>query len=161
MACPKLPLKPTSIKVEHTEKGCIHWFDFEDSDVSIKSQKARPYIIISRNNQNSGRVIICPISDIKHYYEKRTTRLKYPYHAPLLKESYSFLEKDSAVLLDQVFTIAKNELCEEWYLGKIEDCSEIDMALAYNYDMFESIGQAYMDLIKQALMSYASQYTRK
>ena len=161
MACPKMPIKPTSIKIAHTEKGCIHWFDFEDNDSSIKSQKARPYIIISRNNPNSGRVIICPISDIKHYYEKGTTKLKYPYHAPLFKEHYLFLEKDSAVLLDQVATIAKNELCEEWYIGKIEDCSDIDMALAYNYDMLESIGQAYMDLIKQVPISHIAQYTRK
>ena len=161
MSCPKLPECPTGIRIEHTEKGCIHWFDFEDNDPSIKSQKARPYIIISRNNPKSNRIIICPISDIIGYYEKGTTKLKYPYHAPLFKKFYSFLEKDSAVLLDQVATIAKNELCEEWYIGKVEDCSDIDLALAYNYDMFESISQAYMDLISQLPISHISQYSRK
>ena len=161
MSCPKLPEKPTSIKIEHTEKGCIHWFDFENSDPKIRSQKARPYIIISRDNPNSERAIICPISDIRHYYEIQTTILKYPYHAPLFKKYYPFLEKDSAALLDQVATIAKRELCEEWYIGKIEDCSDIDMALVYNYDMFESISQAYMDLISQMPKSHTSQYTRK
>ena len=161
MACPKYPKEPTQIQIEHTEKGCIHWFDFEDSDPKIKSQKARPYIIISRNNPKSGRIIICPISDIKNYYERETTKLKYPYHASLFKKDYSFLEKDSAVLLDQVSTISKDELCEEWYLGKITDCFVIDMALTYNYDMFESISQAYTELINQLPKSHMSGFSRQ
>jgi len=161
MTCPKLPDKPTIIKNSHTTKGCVHWFDFENSDPKIKSQKARPYIVISRDNPNSDRVIICPISDIRHYYEKDTTILKYPYHAPLYKEQYSFLEKDSAVLLDQVATIAKSELCEEWYIGKVDDYSDIDIALAYNYEMFESILNTYTDFLKQLPISYKEKYSRK
>jgi mRNA-degrading endonuclease toxin of MazEF toxin-antitoxin module len=161
MACPELPEIPTQIKIEHTAKGCVHWFDFEDSDPSIKSQKARPYIIISRDNPKSDRAIICPISDISHYYESGTNKLKYPYHAPLYRKYYPFLEKSSAVLLDQVYTIAKNELCEEWYIGKVEDFTDIDLALVYNYDMFESISQAYIDLINQLPNSHMSQFTRQ
>lgn len=100
MPCPPYPDNPTSIVVEHTEKGSIHWFDFESSDSSISSQKARPYIIIGRNNPKSKRIIICPISDIQYYLEQGTTKLKYPYHAPLYKNDYPFLDKDSVVLLD-------------------------------------------------------------
>ena len=161
MACPKYPKNPTRVKIEHTEKGCIHWVDFEDSDPEIRSQKSRPYIIISRNNPKSLKIIICPISDIRHYYEKDTTKLKYPYHAPLFKSDYKFLEKDSAVLLDQVSTISKNDLCEEWYIGKVIDCSVIDMGLAYNYDMFESFSQAYTELITKLPSSHMSGFSRK
>lgn len=161
MSCPDFPSNPTPIQMEHTEKGCIHWFDFDSSDCSISSQKARPYIIIGRKNPKSKRVIICPVSDIQHYLEPGTKKLKYPYHAPLYRKEYVFLNKDSVVLLDQVYTVSKDELCEEWYMGKIDDCSDIDRAIIYNYDLFESIYEAYAELLKQFAQVHRSNFTRK
>ncbi|MDA8211669.1 MAG: type II toxin-antitoxin system PemK/MazF family toxin [Clostridia bacterium] len=160
MPCPDYPKKTTKILDEHTEKGCLHWVDI-GGDSSISSQKARPYIIIGRNNPKSNRIIMCPVSDIIHYLENGSDKLKYPYHAPLYKKQYSFLDKDSAILLDQVYTIAKNELCEEWYIGKVVDLTEIDKAIMYNYDLFESIYEAYAELLKQLPKVHVSQYTRK
>lgn len=162
MSCPIKPDSPTEILIEHTEKGSVHWFDLEGNiDPKISSQKARPYIIIGRNNYNSGRVIISPLSGLEHYIDGRTNKMKYPYHAPLYKSEYNFLEKDSAVLSDQVYTISKDELCEEWYMGKIDNVYGIDLAIIYNYNLFNTTKELYTKLISRAESYYASDFTRK
>ena len=57
MPCPVKPSDVTPILREHTLKGCVHWFDISgDSDPTISSQKARPYIIIGIENPKSSRV---------------------------------------------------------------------------------------------------------
>lgn len=160
MSCPKRPQNPTPIKGEHTEKGCIHWIDF-NSGQSISSNKARPWIIISRNNVKSSRVILSPLSDMEHYIDEDTKKLKYPYHAPLFKKDHPFLDKDSVVLLDQAYTIAKAELCEEWYSGKISETKNIDDAIMYNYDLFESIKVAFTELLSQYETLHKSKYSRQ
>ena len=59
MSCPIKPIKIMPAIPEHTFKGCVHWFDISGSaDPKISSQKARPYIIISKDNPKSSRVII-------------------------------------------------------------------------------------------------------
>ncbi len=165
MSCPIKPEQITCIVHEHTLKGCVHWFDLEGSDSKISSQKARPYIIISTENRKSSRVVISPVSDRIHYVETGTNRLKYPYHAPLNLSEYPFLEKDSVALLDQVYTIPKAELCEEWYMGQIGDCTELDKAIMYNYDLFETTFKIYKELFEQlgpkARKEYMQQYSRK
>lgn len=161
MPCPMYPQNPTTVLSEHTEKGCLHWFDIQNNAGSPNIQKARPFIIISRNNPKSNRVIACPISGIEKYLERGTQQLKYPYHAPLYRNQHSFLDKDSIVLLDQAYTISKNALCQEWYIGRIIDCAEIDKAIMYNYDLFDSIKQVYIDLLSQFPQQYQSQFTRK
>jgi mRNA interferase MazF len=59
------------------------------------------------------------LQDITNYQENG--QLKYPYHAALHKNKYSFLDKDSVILLDQIYTIPKEELWEEWYMGSIKE----------------------------------------
>lgn len=161
MPCPPAPSKPTPVRAEHTVKGCVHYLDFESGQGSISSQKARPWIIIGRNNYNSSRVIISPVSDKKHYLERGTDILKYPYHVELNVNDYPFLDKDSVVLLDQVYTISKEELCEEWYVGRIDDMLKLDEAIMYNFDLFESIYKTYTDLMAQVKDIHVSKYSRK
>ena len=167
MPCPKLSQNPK--KSSNFEKGCIHYFDISgNSDPTISSQKARPFIIISRNNPKSNRVIVCPMSDMDHYLEKNSDRsiikpekLKYPYHAPVYKDKYNCLDKDSVVLLDQVYTISKDELLEEWYIGKVDDTKAIDEAMFYNYDLFASINELVQDLMKSIEGKHIEKYSRK
>jgi len=117
MPCPAVPNGPTT--TSHVKKGDIHWFDANSPYSNISSNKARPFIIIGRNNHRSTRVIISPLQDITNYQENG--QLKYPYHAALHKNKYSFLDKDSVILLDQIYTIPKEELWEEWYMGSIKE----------------------------------------
>ena len=166
MPCPKKPNDPTKISYEHTRKGTVHWFDLEDnSDPEISSKKARPYIIIDDSSRNSSRVIISPITGREHCVENNTDKLKYPNNAPLWKNDYPFLEKDSAVLLDQVYTIGKDELCEEWYMGQIDNMTDVDEAIMYNYNLFDSIYKIYSELFnelsKKVKPNYTSNYSRK
>jgi len=135
MSCPEVPGEPT--KSKYTEKGCIHWFDPDSPYEYISSQKARPFIIVGRNNFKSPRVIISPLQDNKNYTEKG--KLKYPFHTSLYKKHYDFLDKDSVILLDQVYTIPKRELWAEWYMGKVDDLRKIDLALFYNFDLYDTI----------------------
>jgi len=159
MPCPKLPKCPTPSK--HTEKGCIHWFYFGTNKAAKNMDQIHPCIIVGRNNLNSNRVLISPITDIKNYIEGNPKKLKYPYHAALYKRNYKFLDKDSVILLDQIFTVGKTELFEEWYLGTVTNTKEIDEALVYNFDLFESINSTYIDLIKGFQTQYIKNYTRK
>lgn len=166
MSCPIKPNNPTPISYEHTKKGTIHWFDLEDnSNPEISSQKARPYIIVGNSSYSSSRVIVSPITDRRHCLEKGTNKLKYPSNAPLNKKENPFLDKDSIVLLDQVNTVGKNELCEEWYMGEIKNVYAIDKAIMYNYDLFDSMFKIYQDLFKQldgqAKSNYVKDYSRK
>ncbi|NCI19863.1 hypothetical protein EJM73_09515 [Clostridium botulinum] len=166
MPCPIKPNNPTKISHNHTKKGAVHWFDLEDNvDPKISSQKARPYIIIDSSSYSSSRVIISPITDRNHCIEEGTNKLKYPSNAPLNKKQNPFLDKDSIVLLDQVYTIGKDELCEEWYMGQITDLQKIDEAIMYNYDLFDSMFTIYKKLFNQlngqAKSNYISQYSRK
>jgi mRNA interferase MazF len=166
MPCPEKPKKPTQIKHEHTLKGCIHWFDPDGStDSKISSQKARPYIIIGLENPRSIRVIMAPVSGRENYVEPGTNTLKYPYHAPLDLNKNPFLEKDSVALLDQVYTIPKLELCEEWYMGKINNNEDLDKAIMYNYDLFETTFKIYKELFEElrgtAKAEYMKRFNRK
>lgn len=162
MSCPTKPFKTTLIKPKHTQKGCVHWFDLEgNANPKISSQKARPYIIVNSSSYSKSRIIISPITDRKHCVEKDTDMLKYPCNAPLFKKDYPFLDKDSAVLVDQVYTIGKDELCEEWYMGEVTDLRELDLAIMYNYDLFDTSMGLYMEMMKQAETIYTSSFSRK
>jgi mRNA-degrading endonuclease toxin of MazEF toxin-antitoxin module len=162
LSCPAKPTKPTIPIPDHLQKGSVFWFDLEDSiDPRISSKKARMYTVINRYSHNSPRIIISPITDRIHCVENNSNKLKYPSNAPLYKCDNLFLDKDSAVLLDQVYTIAKVELCEEWYVGLINDISVIDKAIMYNYDLFKSIEDTFAQLIKEYSKGYISHYSRK
>lgn len=159
MPCPPLPASPTPSS--HTEKGCVHWFNFGTNPDARNMNDIHPCIIIGRNNRNSSRVLIAPISDISNYVEGRPPKLKYPYHAALYKRTYRFLDKDSAILLDQIYTVGKAELYEEWYMGKVTNTQEIDEALVYNFDLFDSILNTYVELLKSFQSQYIGKYSRR
>lgn len=165
MPCPPRPEKPTNAIIEHTKKGCIFWFDPNNSDPSISSQCARPYIILNTYNPKSTRVIISPISDRNNYVEKGTEKTKYPYHAPIYKKDNVFLDMDSVVLLDQMYTIPKDELIEEWFMGKLSDNLELDQSLMYNFDMYSSIYEIYQQLFNElsgkVKVEHMENFTRK
>ena len=157
MHCPEVPNNPAPST--HLEKGCIHWFDSKPEYEDISSQKARPYIIIGRNNYKSARAMVAPLSDIEEY--QKMGQLKYPYHAPLYVEDYSFLDKDSAVLLDQIYTIPKKELWQSWYIGKVENLRKIDMSLCYNFDLFETISFTSKKFIEEIEQWHKDKYSRR
>jgi len=162
MPCPAVPVIPTPTIDDHLHKGCIFWFDVTgNSDPAISSKKARPYIIISKFKARASRIIVSPITDREHCVEKDTDKLKYPYNAPLNKRNYNFLDKDSVILLDQAYTLDKSELCEEWYMGKVDNLSEVDKAIMYNYDLFKSIEEAFAELVKEYSQKHVAQYSRK
>ena len=166
MPCPLKLKDNTVITYEHTLKGCVHWFDLSNnSNPTISSQKARPFIIINNASHSSLRIIISPVTDRIHTVEKGTNTLKYPYDAPLFIKDYPFLDKNSVVLLDQVYTVGKDELCEEWYMGQVFDCTEIDKAILYNYDLFETVHKIYQELLGElghkVKIDYMNNYSRK
>lgn len=144
---------------EHCCKGNIHYYEVKNPNTNITSLKVRPFIIISRNNYNSKRVLMSPVQDLENYIENG--KVKYPYHVPLLKSKYSFLDKDSVVLLDQVYTVEKTELFEELHIGGIDDFTELDNAIMYNFDLYESMQKGFADLLSQYKDSYSKDFSRK
>ncbi|MEK3879172.1 type II toxin-antitoxin system PemK/MazF family toxin [Paenibacillus sp. FSL M7-0420] len=162
MPAPALPSSPTRIKLENTDRGCVHWFNF--SSLSVASANTmdliHPCIIIGKFRPKQDRVIISPITDISNRLTENGV-LKYPYHAALPLADNNFLDKDSVVLLDQVFTVPKTDLCEEWYMGKVSNTQMIDEAIFYNFDLFESISNAFKELLSQYKGDYMKDFTRK
>lgn len=159
MSQPAVPTNPTPVTADEVEKGCLHWYDFNNNPDPKAIKKIRPCIITARTNPKSNRVIISPVTDITNYVEHG--KLKYPYHAPLLKKDYSFLDKDSVVLLDQTYTIEKAKLCKEWYIGKVSDTSAIDSAIIYNYDLYEAIFNEVKALVSRFEELHKSKFSRK
>lgn len=143
----------------HCTKGSIHYYEVKNPNTNITSLKARPFIVISRNNYNSKRVLMSPVQDIDSYIEDG--KVKYPYHVPLLKSKYTFLDKDSVVLLDQVYTVDKADLYNELYIGEIDDFSELDNAIMYNFDLYESMQKGFADLLSQYKELYSKDFSRK
>lgn len=146
--------KPSS----HCLKGAIHWYSIKKPNLNVNSIKKRPFIIIGRNNNKSKRVLVSPIQDLSNYIEDG--KVKYPYHVPLLKNKYGFLQKDSVILLDQVYTIAKEDLKEVDYVGSINDFKELDNAIIYNFDLYESIVEGIGELMSQYKDIYKNNFSR-
>ncbi|MCD3322055.1 type II toxin-antitoxin system PemK/MazF family toxin [Clostridium botulinum D/C] len=140
-------------------KGAIHWFSINKPDAKVNSLKVRPFIIINRTNYKSSRVLLSPIQDLENYMENG--QLKYPYHVALLKEKYKFLHKDSAILLDQIYTVSKDELFEECYIGSIDDFTELDHAIMYNFDLFESMFEEIDNMLHKYQDLYQEKFSRK
>lgn len=169
MPCPLKPSEPTPISRAHTVKGSIHWFDPSGkTDPKIASQKARPYMIISASTNSCPRVLVSPVTDRCGCVEDGTDTLKYPSDAPIYKADNPFLEKDSVVMVDQVNTIAKSELCEEWFIGVIKDCHEVDKSLMYNHDLYKSILVITQEIFEETSATpdelkirHTKKYTRK
>lgn len=150
MAHPERPQIPTPISPSHTLKGCIHWFDFVGDPDAKTIKDIHPCIIIGKDNPNSSRVIISPISDATNYIKKDGTT-KYLFHVLLKKDTYTFLEKDSVILLDQVLTIPKNKLFEEWYMGKIQRPRQIDEGIMQNYDLISTFTELLHETIDEIM----------
>ncbi len=71
------------------------------------------------------------------------------------------MDKDSVVLLDQVYTVSKDELFEDWYMGQVVNTREIDEAIFYNYDLFASINEVIQDLLNSIENKHIEKYSRK
>jgi mRNA-degrading endonuclease toxin of MazEF toxin-antitoxin module len=143
----------------HCTKGSIHWFEIPEPNANISSLKVRPFIIIGRDNYKSKRVLISPVQDLENYIEDG--KVKYPYHVPILKKDFSFLEKNSVILLDQVYTIEKIKLCEELFMGSIDNFTELDNAIMYNFDLYESMKKGISDLLSQYKDLYSKEFSRR
>lgn len=77
-----------------------------DTEVSDDPKNSRPCVIISPNemNRNISSVIVAPIS---------SANKKYPTRVP-----FEFLEKNRAVILDQIRTVEKDRLVK--HIGVID-----------------------------------------
>lgn len=146
MPHPDKPQNTTEILLEHTYKGCIHWFEFSSNIKAKTIDDIHPCVIIGKNNRISKRVIISPVTDAENYLDENG-KLKYPYHVLLRKNDFTFLDKDSVILLDQVFTIPKEDLFEEWFMGKVEAVREIDEAIMRNYDLLSTVSELLHEMI--------------
>jgi mRNA-degrading endonuclease toxin of MazEF toxin-antitoxin module len=151
MPRPVKPAIPTPIADDHTYKGCVHWYEFVCNQAASTMNDIHPCIIIGKRNSKSPRVIISPISGAEHYVNERG-ELKYPLFQVLLKKAdHPFLNKDSVVLLDQVFTIPKDDLSEEWYMGKLKNVRKLDEAIMNNYDLIDTIRQIIDEIVDAKL----------
>lgn len=151
MPHPDKPVKSTKILKEHTLKGSIHWFEFKKNNKAKTIDDIHPCLIIGRDNPNSARVIISPISDADNYVIDNEP--KYPFHVLLKKDKYNFLDKNSVVLLDQVLTIPKAWLFEEWYMGKIENTRKVDEAIMENYDLIQTVTDLLHEMIDKVALN--------
>lgn len=146
-------------KCEQCNKGDIFWHGQKNMNPEITSIKVRPYIIIGRNNPKSKRILVSPVQKIDNYIENG--KLKYPYHVALLKRKHPFLYKDSVVLLDQIYTISKEELYKENFMGNIGDFKELDDAITYNFDLYESMLEGIKGLLDSYQSIHKEKYSRK
>ncbi|MFR5098996.1 MAG: type II toxin-antitoxin system PemK/MazF family toxin [Clostridium perfringens] len=146
-------------KCENCKKGDIFWYGQRDINPEITSMKVRPYIIIGRNNPKSKRILVSPVQKIDNYIEDG--KLKYPYHVALLKKDHKFLTKDSVILLDQIYTISKEELYKENYMGTIKNYKELDDAITYNFDLYESMLEGIKGLLDSYQDVHREKYSRK
>lgn len=152
MSHPDKPEHPTEVETEHTYKGSVHWYQFQCIPEAKTIDDIHPCIVIGKNNSKSSRVIISPISDAENYLKSDGT-VKYNYHVLLEKSKYTFLEKDSVILLDQVFTIPKSDLCEEWYMGAIEEVRQIDEGIMTNYDLISTVSALLHEMVDKLAQS--------
>lgn len=161
MPHPQKPNEPTLIDIEKTLKGCVHWYEFK-RDIKAKTiDDIHPCIIIGKDNPKSQRVIISPISDAKRYTikdENGKLKVIYPYHVLLKKSEYNFLDKDSVILLDQVFTIPRESLFEEWYIGKVIEVRKIDEAIMENYDLIQTVTDLLHEMIDRVANTKLSNF---
>ncbi|NMI04803.1 type II toxin-antitoxin system PemK/MazF family toxin [Paenibacillus sp. SZ31] len=159
MPAPNLSPNPIPFNPRAVEKGMLFWYDFSDGADTFTGQKIRPICIIGRTNKNSSRVIVSPVSDIHNYLDN--DKLKYPYHVALLKHVHPFLDKDCVVLLDQVITIQKSELMNEWHMGCLQNMDELDQGLFYNYDLYESIVSGVVNRVSSMMTEHMTNFSRK
>ncbi|EDT14737.1 type II toxin-antitoxin system PemK/MazF family toxin (plasmid) [Clostridium perfringens] len=146
-------------KCKNCKKGDIFWHGQRDINPEITSIKVRPYIIIGRNNPKSKRILVSPVQKIDSYIENG--KLKYPYHVALLQKDHKFLTKDSVVLLDQIYTISKEELYKENYMGTIKNLKDLDDAITYNFDLYESMLEGIKGLLSSYQSVHKEKYSRK
>lgn len=154
MLHPIRPTNPTAIITAHTHKGCVHWWEFCTDERARTIDDIHPCVVIGRNSERSSRVIISPISGAYSYIKNDGT-LRYGFHVLLKKDDYPFLEKDSVILLDQVFTVPKETLCEEWYMGKIDNIRQIDEAIMQNYDLIQTITEIIHEVVNKMVTKQA------
>jgi len=146
MVYSKKDIDDMSIDVNHTLKGCVHWFKFTGDNNAKTINDVHPCMIIGKNNVKSKRVIISPISDAENYLTKMG-ELRYPFHVLLKKSEYSFLDKDSVLLLDQVITIPRVSLHEGSYMGQVTQTRQIDEAIMQNYDLIDTVKELLHEMI--------------
>lgn len=116
----KLKLNDTFFKHKETicrwkvHRGQIYTCFFGENIGFEKSKMAaRPCIIVSKEqiNEESGNVIVVPLSKNIKYWGKSHTRLRLPYHYALYKSKYPKLTYDSAVQCEDVRCVSKSRLC--------------------------------------------------
>lgn len=100
-------------------KGDIYYADLG----SLENEDIRQVLIVQGNDGNkySPTTIISAITS-------KLTKAKLKTHVQLTKEDFSFLEKDSVILLEQVRTIDKKRLKN--YIGHLDTSTKLKVSNA-------------------------------
>lgn len=107
-------------------KGDIYIANLGD----FEKEYIRPVLIIQNNSGNkfSPTTIIASITS-------QINTPKLPTHVQITKDTFSFLEKDALVLLDQIKTIDKKRL--KYYMGHLDELTMLKVRKA----LFTSLGE--------------------
>ncbi|MGY5268775.1 type II toxin-antitoxin system PemK/MazF family toxin [Paraclostridium bifermentans] len=111
-------------------KGDIYYANL-DPVLYSEQGGTRPVLVVQNNfgNKNAPTTIICPIT-------KQLNKANLPTHIRLCKNQFTFLEKDSIILTEQVRTIDRHRLRD--YIGKVDDFTmmTVENALSIGFGMF-------------------------
>lgn len=140
MPCPPLPKTPTPARL--FAKGSMYWHDFRGK-IGV-----RPALIISRDRPGSNDVTVAMVTDAANVLDA-DGRLRYPYQALVRVEDCPGLDCDSVVKLDRIWTINRQWLNHEWYIGTIgqDALARVDAALLYAFDLQPFVA----DFVRQAV----------
>ncbi len=158
MPCPPVPINPTA--AQHLGKGTLYWFDFGSGPGK------RPVLVVSRYRPGSNQVTIAPLTDLDNVQDAATNTMKYPYHARLDRGDCKGplgLDIDSAVKLDQLYTIERDDLWEEWFIGEVSLVARarIDLALIYALDLETFMGELMKSALQEKMADYQQHFSRR
>lgn len=153
MPCPPRPNVPSAAK--HFEKGHVYWHDFRGQI------GRRPGIIISRHRPGSSEVTIALITDAVNVLQNG--KIPYPYQALVLKSECPGLDIDSVIKLDRIWTIRRQWLCDEWYIGEAAPnvLPRVDGAIIYALDLQPFLRDFVLDAINQSMGGYQANFERR
>lgn len=107
-------------------RGGVFNVELGEGNLGGEKNKRRPCLIISRNQLNSGDIVVLiPLTTkFKYNLVKGVKTPKYKNHYILLKSKYPFLNEDSCVKFEDIKTVDKVRIGE--HLGNI-DVKDLDL----------------------------------
>ena len=95
--------------------GDLYWFDFgKPQSNQYTIAKARPCVVLSDVNTLIGNtVVVCPSTGAEHAIPN------YDYHVLVTRNEFILLEKDSVFKVDHLYSVDRNSLIDEHYIGAL------------------------------------------